>query len=85
MSITSSEPRAKWLKFVYLETTSSGKTKIWNVLTVNGVMLCVVKWFSRWRQYSFFPEPYSVYERQCLRDIARFCEMETAQQRTKRC
>lgn len=40
-----------------------------------------VKWFGRWRCYSFFPKESTVYERTCLRDIALFCEVETSRHR----
>jgi len=43
-----------------------------------------VKWFGCWRQYAFFPFPGTAYERQCLRDIAEFCETKTKEHRAKR-
>jgi hypothetical protein len=36
-----------------------------------------VAWFSRWRKYAFYPKPETVYEEDCLRDIAEFCEAKT--------
>lgn len=36
-----------------------------------------VKWFGRWRTYAFFPEPFTVFEKVCLLEIAEFCEART--------
>lgn len=46
-----------------------------------GQELGYVRWFSRWRCYSFFPTGNTVYEHQCLRDIAKFCEDRTNEHR----
>jgi len=43
-----------------------------------------VRWFPRWRRYSFFPYPDQVFESSCLRDIADFCERETRECRSMR-
>lgn len=51
------------------------KTHIWAVVTADArVRLGEIKWLCRWRQYSFFPEPGTVYSAGCLRDIAEFIE-----------
>jgi len=41
-----------------------------------------VKWISHWRCYGFHPEPGTIFEKDCLRYIADFCERETKVQRT---
>lgn len=43
-----------------------------------------VRWFSRWRCYSFFPSCATIYEQVCLRHIALFCETETNRHRIAR-
>lgn len=54
------------------------KTKEWAVLAVNERLpLGYVKWFSNWRKYCFFPLQSTIYEQDCLRDIANFCESQT--------
>lgn len=69
---------AKWLKFNHSRNSKSGKTKIWEVLTTyDDSLLGIVGWFGRWRKYSFYPAPNTVFEKDCLRDIADFCETET--------
>ena len=54
------------------------KTKIWMVRNMEArLSLGKVRWFGRWRQYAFFPEPELVFEKTCLRTIADFCERNT--------
>lgn len=49
------------------------KTAIWTVYG-NGASLGEVSWFGRWRTYAFFPKDRCVFEKDCLREIAEFCE-----------
>lgn len=28
-----------------------------------------IRWFSRWRQYAFFPEADTIWNRQCMKDV----------------
>ena len=68
---------AKWLYFTLAH--EGEKTKRWNVCAQDGeILLGTINWLGRWRQYAFFPLPETVFERQCLRDIAEFCEQQTA-------
>jgi hypothetical protein len=51
------------------------KTKIWQVRAKeDGAFLGEVRWFGRWRGYSYFPYNDTIYEHRCLRDIAEFVE-----------
>jgi len=60
------------------------KTCHWEVVSKDGGgELGAVKWFGRWRCYAFFPNPDTVFERKCLRDIADFCEGETQRHRER--
>jgi hypothetical protein len=55
-------------------------TKIWTVsegVILDGPELGQVRWFGRWRKYSFFSEAGKVFEETCLREIAYFCETAT--------
>src|SRR3989338_3930957 len=63
-------------------------TTIWSVYYVptveqrirsnkNEIFLGQVYWFNRWKRYSFFPASETVFEQDCLRKIADFCEGET--------
>lgn len=63
---------AKWIDFVELNSDGR-KTKIFDVVNKEHVSsIGQVKWYGPWRQYSFFPKENTVYERQCLMDIAHF-------------
>lgn len=58
----------------------SGKTKTWDIISVRGnYLLGGVKWCGRWRRYAFYPEPEMIFEHNCMRDLADFCEQRTAE------
>lgn len=64
-----------WIRFVPAGLSPSGKTQIWNVvLKYQSVVGGQVRWWGAWRKYAFFPNPNTLYEQDCLRDIARFIE-----------
>lgn len=66
----------KWI--VIDEGPQLGKTKQWRVSTADrAATLGVIKFFPRWRKYSFWPNANTLYEADCLRDIADFCEGQT--------
>lgn len=77
--------QSKWIEFHFLRDT--GKTKVWEVITKPDplkhppTVLGYVKWFGRWRCYSFYPESDMIFEKQCLRDLANFCEERTGEHR----
>ena len=50
-------------------------THLFEVITRDGDLLGVIKWFGRWRQYSFFPEPETVFNNGCLRTITSNIEI----------
>ena len=73
-----------WITFKYRGYTESGKTQIWAVeAKADGALLGQMKWFSQWRRYAFYPEPDMVFEENCLRAIAAFCETVTRTKRTE--
>lgn len=58
------------------------KTKIWLVENkTNGSHLGEVRWQGAWRQYCFFPADDCVFEKNCLRRIADYCEARTIEHR----
>lgn len=76
---------AKWIRFLDAGRSASGKTRVWLVAEKNnGPALGRVEWFARWRRYAFAPFPDTVYEQDCLRDIAEFCEYETKMHKQRR-
>lgn len=85
LTCTGSDPSA-WsgthIEFVPSGMSATGKTMLWDVLAKAGGVLGEVKWFGRWRKYSFYPAPDCVFEQTCLRDLAQFIEDRTREQRT---
>jgi hypothetical protein len=74
---------SKWVEFIEMRRT--GKTTVWDIVTKDGgVVLGSVKWFGRWRKYSFFPKPDTIYEATCLRDIVAFLDGEMIARRIAR-
>ena len=74
----------KWIQFQVIRNT--GKTFVWRIAAKDHgpTMLGDIKWFGRWRRYAFFPLSDTVYEHECLRDIANFCEEQTSLHRQQR-
>lgn len=71
--------KVAWITFDFEGTSASGKTDCWAVRTLDRKhRLGAVKWFGRWRRYAFFPMAATVFEQDCLRRIAEFCEQATA-------
>lgn len=68
-----------FLEFTEDTSIRSLLTKKWKVSAKNslGFPLGVVKWWPAWRRYCFFPCKDTVYDANCMLDIAAFCEKET--------
>ena len=73
--------KPKWIKFVE-SSFKSAKTKRWAVCTDRDGAIGWIRWHGRWRKYAFFPNGCTVYEQDCLRDIAEFIESETKEHKT---
>ena len=77
-------PTPKWIRFVDEPTARGLKTRRWSVVMAQGnFRLGQVCWFGPWRKYSFYPDPATLFEATCLRDIAEFCEAQTKEHREK--
>ena len=66
----------KWVRFDLAEKQNP-KTSVWNVVAKGeakkgGIVLGQIKWFGRWRKYSFFPFCDTIYESDCLQNITDF-------------
>lgn len=67
-----------YLKFVLFE--NKPKTKVYDVVyndeanDVGGLILGKIKWFPRWRKYTFQPDNYTVWDEGCLKEIIEFLE-----------
>jgi hypothetical protein len=74
---------AKWISFDLQARKLKAKTDVWHVWSIKDppAHLGLVKWFGAWRGYGFFPEAMTVFEPDCLRDLAAFVESETVKHR----
>lgn len=60
------------------------KTDVWLVrATRDYALLGTIKWFGRWRQYTFWPEPGTTFNPDCLRAIVSKCDTLTTRQRAR--
>lgn len=69
---------SKWIRFLVWPSDMLGKkTLVFLVLTKDELPLTLgkIKWFGRWRQYAFFPEAETVFEKKCLADITNFLKL----------
>lgn len=75
-----SKTKEDWLRFVLrYDLKGKRKTDIWAVEREDtpGRPLGFIKWHGAWRKYCFFPEQGTLYDPNCLRQIADLCEDET--------
>jgi len=74
----------KWIEFHRIEQ-SLRKTEVYNVqATERRVHLGQVRFWPKWRAFAFFPDPQTLFEKDCLRDIADFCEEKTKEWREQK-
>lgn len=65
---------SKYLLFRILEKKE--KTDVYEVVSkLHDNQLGIVKWYARWRQYAFFPNQDTVWNKDCLNDIRYFLEI----------
>jgi hypothetical protein len=58
---------------IFNELESKGKTNIYNVISKHDeYSLGIIKWYSSWRQYCFYPEKETVFNKTCLNTIEEF-------------
>jgi len=69
----------EYLKIRYRHPSKSGKTKIWKVTDNANVNLGDIKWYAHWRCYALFPLGGTIWEEDCLREIADFCRTQSRQ------
>jgi len=61
----------KYIYFIKIE--NKPKTSVWHCLSQSShAVLGVVKWYGPWRQYCFFPEPDTIFNVGCHKDIDDF-------------
>lgn len=58
---------------VFTPALTSGKTGVWNVLSLrHDALLGQIKWYGAWRQYCFFPAADTIFNPGCMDDIKAF-------------
>jgi hypothetical protein len=84
--LTDAESGNQYLGFTLDERASERrKTQVWNVrATRDYALLGTIKWFGRWRQYTFFPTEDTTFNPDCLRSIADFAALLTRRHRERR-
>lgn len=70
-----------YLAIVEEPSHPSHKTRRWKVLNIRGHLLGIIQWCSPWRQYTFEPCFPTIFEEDCLREIAQFVEDRTKEHR----
>lgn len=72
-------PVGRWCQAIGGQVIKGGKTRSWAIYTAGdqGTILGEVRWYSAWRRYAFYPHQNTVYERDCLRALADFCDDKT--------
>ena len=67
-----------YLMAVHVGTSPSGKTEIWDIVSRSrNDTLGEVRWLGGWRQYVFRPDEGTIWNEECLRDVAQFCRLAT--------
>lgn len=49
----------------------------------NNSVLGYVKWYAQWRQYTFFPEQFTILDKKCLTELAEYCNMKTNEHKNR--
>lgn len=81
---------SKWIRFEKNARPKDRKTDTWDVYSLGKpalddegyTELGVIRWIPGWRRYGFAPHDQTIYEAECLRDLAAFCETETKKHKT---
>lgn len=70
--------RGTWVHANQLPLMDGRKTDTWEIVSTGGRdILGHVKWFGRWRRFAFWPEPETVFDEVCMRELSDFCEKVT--------
>ena len=61
----------KYLRFEQVDTPPGRKTAVWNVISQSsGAILGTIRWHGPWRQYTLWPTNGTLYNVECLTDLA---------------
>jgi hypothetical protein len=74
----------KWIEIKEVKSLKERKTKMFKVTSKqDGATLGFIEWGNRWRKYVFEPVECTMFEEDCLRDIATFIQEETKRHKEK--
>lgn len=76
--------KPRWFRVEATPVDKGRRTARFRVVTLDGALLGYIEWYNSWRCYSFFPQHDTVFEKQCLRDLAAWLERATADHREAR-
>jgi hypothetical protein len=70
---------SRWLEFTESPQSAGRKTPTWSVFGKrSGLLLGRIRFYPQWRCFVFEPGPRTLFNQECLTDIARFCTLETS-------
>jgi hypothetical protein len=83
MKVTQGVVERRFVDFERQPNSETGVTQFWFVYSKGkvAIKIATIQWFGRFRAYSIYPIDETVYDAKCLREIADFLDLLTAQQR----
>lgn len=60
----------KYIRFKVIKKNE--KTKVYGIFSLTDDLIGTIKWYGRWRQYSFFPDKDTVWNEGCIKDLQNF-------------
>lgn len=63
---------SEYIKICFKEATPSGKTAVYEVITVSGHWMGIIKWHSAWRRYTFHTVRERIWDVACMDFISDF-------------
>ena len=75
---------SKYLEFVKHTHGIARKTDKWRVESIKTrQVIGLIEWYSPWRRYTLYPVAGTIFDANCLRDIATFMEIEMGKRLNK--
>lgn len=65
--------KTEYKHIYFVKVADKPKTSVWYCRSeISNDLLGIVKWYSPWRQYCFYPEPNTIFNPSCHKDIDDF-------------
>jgi len=74
----------KWIEFKEDDPApgKARKTKLWHIVSkARGNIIGEIRWYPGWHRYALHPNPNTVWDEVCMREISDFCAARTAEQK----